>query len=263
MATVPACRSLGPQCRGLGVTLRIADLPEDDAPTRDAIATWLLGHTQHVSFGTPRTVGRRLVVDATLHTPCRYLRDGAQGARCAAHGYTGSVPALQRPVPAPLVGPDGTITLTHQGRRQPVALVTPPQPRHALPTLQANPCATAPCRTADNTRGAACCRDLTLDVVLPADEVHAEALLAARKAPYVCKVERADADIVECEVLSACGYLDHDGRSCVLHDRRRPDGEPAKPYICSDWPDVDGTDTWHPGCVLMPVRRGPTAQPRE
>ena len=120
--------------------------------------------------------------------------------------------------------------------------------------LHANPCAGAPCRTADNRQGAACCRDLTLDVVLPAYDTHAEALLETRKAPYVCKVTRMTEDIVECEVISACGYLGADEVSCQLHDRLRPDGSPAKPSICSDWPDIDHPDDGHPGCRLLPAR---------
>ena len=80
----------------------------------------------------------------------------------------------------------------------------------------------------------------------------ARALLRARRSPYVCKVERADADVIECEVISACGYLTADGINCVLHDRRRPDGRPAKPRVCSRWPDLGPDDVGHPGCVLLP-----------
>jgi hypothetical protein len=117
--------------------------------------------------------------------------------------------------------------------------------------LDTNPCAGAPCRTADNTQGAACCRDLTLDVVLPAYEMHAEALLETRKAPYLCKVTRVSEDMVECEVISACGYLEADAVSCALHDRLRPDGSPAKPFVCREWPDLDDGDDAHPGCRLV------------
>jgi hypothetical protein len=82
---------------------------------------------------------------------------------------------------------------------------------------------------------------------------HLEDLLRSRKIPYLCKVTRADADTIECEVISACGYLERDGVSCGLHDRVRPDGTSAKPMLCSDWPDPEDDDAFmgHPGCVLL------------
>jgi hypothetical protein len=118
----------------------------------------------------------------------------------------------------------------------------------------ANPCAEAPCRTADHTRGAACCRDLTLEIMAQADDArsaHLEALLRARRSPYLCKTERVSPRIIECEVISACGYLEQDGVSCALHHRLRPDGRPAKPEVCSAWPDLGPDDAGHPGCVLI------------
>jgi hypothetical protein len=56
-------------------------------------------------------------------------------------------------------------------------------------------------------------------------------------------------------MISACGYLDEDGLNCRLHGRLRPDGRPAKPDLCSEWPD-DGKGL-HPGCIFYtpPVRR--------
>jgi hypothetical protein len=133
-------------------------------------------------------------------------------------------------------------------RRRPAA------PR-ALPVLDAgNPCIGAPCRTADHARGAACCRDLTLEIVAPADDArsaHLEALLLARRSPYLCKTGRVSERIIECEVISACGYLEQDGISCALHHHLRPDGKPAKPEVCSAWPDLGPDDVGHPGCVLI------------
>ena len=248
---------MGPQCRALRVTASVADLTEDDAQFRDAIGTWLLGHTERIDFGTPRVVGNRVVVNATLHTPCRYLATDARGARCTAHGFAQTTPrrpwrtATSRRPASGFAHQDGTVTLVHEGRVQAVPLSPRPAPPLALPTLQVNPCAGAQCRTADNRRGAACCRDLTLDVILPAWDTDAEALLAARQAPYVCKVTRVSEYIVECEVISACGYLEADGESCSLHDRVRPGGAPAKPSVCSEWPDLDPGDTAHPGCRLV------------
>ena len=124
--------------------------------------------------------------------------------------------------------------------------------RRALPVVQgANPCLDAPCRTADNTRGAACCRDLTLEVEAPNTEPELERLLRARRSPYLCKVNRTDDQTIECEAISACGYLDpSDGVSCVLHDRVLPNGRSAKPSICWEWPDIGPDEVTHPGCAL-------------
>lgn len=250
MPTAPECKSLGRHCRSLRITLRMAELDDDDAPFRDAIGTWLLGHTENIDFGEPRIAKRRALVDATLHADCRYFKATSQGARCTAHGFSGSVPVVRRNRPAPFIQ-DGTVRLLQDGRTQTLALPVRPKPPRSLPMLDTNPCAGAPCRTGDNVQGAACCRDLTLDVVLPAYDMHAEDLLAARKTPYVCKVTRMTEDVVECEVISACGYLEANGESCGLHDRLRPDGSPAKPSVCSEWPDLDPGDTGHPGCRLI------------
>ena len=251
------------------MTLSVADL-DDEAPTRDALATWLLGHGQHMSFGRPYVRGRRVLTDAVVHVPCRYLEtdgegrrgtegdgEGASTARCRAHGFTGPLPPTGRPTRVrPVQHPDGSLTLVHRGRRRRLDLATRPPRARALPVIHhgGNPCHGAPCRTADNTRGAACCRDLTLEIVAPAyrrRSEHLEALLLARRSPYLCKTERVSADIIECEVISACGYLEDDGISCALHGRVRPDGMPAKPSVCSDWPDLGPDDDGHPGCRLL------------
>jgi hypothetical protein len=261
MAAPPPCRRLGHQCRELRVTASIADLRDDRPSVRDALATWLLGHTQRISFTTPRVTRQRLVVDAVVHVPCKYLQETAPGlAHCTAHGYVGPMPsASQPPHPVTRQHQDGRVSMVYRGRMRLLDLAARPAARRALPVLAGgNPCQGAPCRTADNTRGAACCRDLTLEVMAPAAERRSErleALLRARRPPYLCKVERADADIIECEVISACGYLSPDGISCVLHDRQRPDGRPAKPRVCSRWPDLGPDDVGHPGCVLLPAHK--------
>jgi hypothetical protein len=168
------------------------------------------------------------------------------------------VPPVQRATPSRLQHADGTLTLVHRGRSR--RLRGRSAPPRALPVLDAaNPCVGAPCRTADHTRGAACCRDLTLEVVAPADDArsaHLEALLLARRSPYLCKTERVSQRIIECEVISACGYLEQDGISCALHHHLRPDGKPAKPEVCSAWPDLGPDDVGHPGCVLINGREG-------
>jgi hypothetical protein len=117
-----------------------------------------------------------------------------------------------------------------------------------------NPCAEAPCRTADGTRGAACCRDLQVEIQCREDEGVLEALLRNRKSPYLCKVEREDDDpeALTVEILSACGYLLEDGIHCALHGRSRADGRPAKPELCTQWPEK--RTGLHPGCAFRSRR---------
>jgi hypothetical protein len=120
--------------------------------------------------------------------------------------------------------------------------------RAGLPVLQPNPCLGAPCRTADHTRTAACCRDLQIEILCRPDETTLEALVRSRQSPYLCKTERNEPDSLESEMISACGYLGDNGVSCSLHGRAREDGRPAKPDLCSTWPE--GGDLMHPGCVF-------------
>jgi len=275
----PACTGLGRQCHELAVTLRIAKLDDDTADEQDAIATWLLGHTERIAFGTAYVQDRELRVEAVVQVPCRYLagmeapnrtNGGAPGrgnggsprirpetaeVRCAAHGFRGVLTPPDQPAPPRHRHGTHGFTIIHEGRRQRLELPPRPVPRRALPVLEGpNPCSTAACRTSDNARGAACCRDLTLDVVVPEGaSLHLEDLLRSRKLPYLCKVTRADSTTIECEVISACGYLEPDGVSCALHDRIRPDGNAAKPMLCSEWPDLEEEDGFagHPGCVFL------------
>ena len=69
--------------------------------------------------------------------------------------------------------------------------------------------------------------------------------------PYLCKVKREDELTLECEAISACEYLDADSVRCCLHDRLLPNGRPAKPSLCSKWPDVEPDETGHTGCRLL------------
>jgi hypothetical protein len=89
--SVPPCRALGPQCRSLPVTLRIGPLEEGTA-SLDHEATWLIGHTQHITFSEIWEDEGELYVDATLHVSCRYLRQEGAFAQCTAHGFVGPVP---------------------------------------------------------------------------------------------------------------------------------------------------------------------------
>jgi hypothetical protein len=100
-----------------------------------------------------------------------------------------------------------------------------------------NPCAIAPCTTADHKRGSACCRDLQIEILCERADTEQEALVRSRLSPYLCKVSRERDDALEAEMISACGYLDAEGLNCTLHGRLRPDGRTAKPDLCSAWPD--------------------------
>ena len=127
-----------------------------------------------------------------------------------------------------------------------------PSPKRVLPLAPtANPCATAACTTSDHKRGAACCRDIQVDVCCTRKQARLEALLRNRKAPYLCKVERENDEQLTVELISACGYLKED-RLCDLHGRARADGRPAKPLLCSHWPRK--RSGLHPGCAFRNPR---------
>lgn len=280
MPTPPPCTGLGRQCRELTLTLRVADLREDSGNLQDAAATWLQGHTERMTFGKPFVRAGELLVEATVHVGCKYLRlDGGNGTRvtngiggrngkgvhattpsapspracCAAHGFSGPMPAGTQPLPDDRTAVRRgatTFAVVFRGERRWLQLPFKRSAVRSLPVLNDNPCAGAPCRTADNTKGAACCRDLTIDVAVEPDDTVTEALLRSRQSPYLCKVSREKPETIECEVISACGYLDTDGVSCVLHDRLLPNGRLAKPSICREWPEIGEDEVAHPGCAL-------------
>lgn len=254
---------MGRHCHELSLTVRIADLDDDTPTEQDAAATWMLGHTERIHFGRPYVKRRELLSDAVVQVPCRYLtRDergrGAEGrqtvAQCKAHGFEGPVPvATEREVPDLRHGTH-KFTVVQQRHLRVMELPIKASVRRTLPVNQPpNPCLEASCRTADNRVGAACCRDLTLDILNDEGDGPLEPLLRARKSPYLCKVKRTDERSVECEVISACGYVGDDGIACVLHNRVRPNGVSAKPELCFEWPDFDDDDeyTGHPGCVFI------------
>lgn len=259
MPTPPPCRRLGRQCRELDVTLRIANREDDSATLQDWTSTWLLGHTERITFGTPYVEGDEILVDAVIHVGCKHLASEASAptVRCTAYGFSGAVPRSSHSGrPAVRRGETDLFRVMHRGKQRWVELPLTHKARRlrerALPVLDDNPCAGAPCGTADNTRGAACCRDLTLDVVAPEGDDTTEQFLRSRQSPYLCKVERADHAIIECEVISACSYLDPaDGISCVLHDRTLPNNQLAKPSMCREWPDLGEDEVGHPGCRLV------------
>ncbi len=92
MPAPPPCKRLGQQCQELTVTVRISDLQDDSATLQDASATWLTGHTERITWSEPYTNDEYLMVDATLHVPCRYLESNGVGARCSVHEFRGRRP---------------------------------------------------------------------------------------------------------------------------------------------------------------------------
>jgi hypothetical protein len=210
------------------VTLRVGQLEEGTA-SLDHESTWLIGHTQRITFYDLWEDEGELYVDAMLHVPCRYLQAAGPHARCAAHGFSGPNPrGPHHPVQPRRLGGDRFLIV--ENRRTAVRTLPPP----------------------DNLRGAACCRDLQIEIMCTKRQRKLEALVRSRRSPYLCKVERAGDYSIEAEIISACGYLDDDDIGCTLHNRRRADGRPAKPDLCSEWPPKK--QTLHPGCVF--ARRG-------
>ncbi len=247
----PDCRKLGRQCRALDVTMRVAVLEGQE----DHDGTWLLGHVERIEFGRLFEEHDELWAETRVHVPCRHLQARPDGSvRCRAHGFTGRVPEVERTTQPRRLGGDRFRVMERRrlvNRRLPLA---PPSRHRALPVHppapDANPCAKAPCRTADNRRGAACCRDLQVEIRCTEEQELLEALLRHRQSPYLCKVEREDDDatVVNAEILSACAYLLEDGLHCGLHGRTRDDGRPAKPELCSKWPEK--RTGLHPGCAF-------------
>lgn len=245
---MPSCSGLGKQCREVPVLLKIGSL-EEGPDSLDHESTWLLGHTAQVTFGELRIKGQDLLVPAVLHVTCKHLKAGMSGeARCQVYGFEGPVPPATGGAPQPRqLGSDRfQLIQDHKPVRKRLTL-----PRRSLPVLQGdNPCATAPCRTADNRIGAACCRDLQVEIMCEKGDVELEALVRSRRSPYLCKVTREGDHSLEAEIISACGYLEAGTRNCSLHGRTREDGRPAKPDLCSDWPPKG--KGLHPGCVFGP-----------
>jgi hypothetical protein len=249
---IPPCTQMGAQCHRLAVTLRVAEL--DDGPaSADDEATWLRGHTERIAFGRLWREGDHLYTTARLQVRCKHLEGGPDGqSRCRAHGFEARLtPPRHRPDARYATN---TFMVVERGREVERELAPKPPPRRGLPVFDGvNPCATAPCTTADHRRGAACCRDLQLEVMCGPTNHRLEALLRSRQSPYLCKVEREEDDSIGLEMISACGYLGGDGISCVLHDRIRANGRPAKPGLCFEWPAGDAT--FHPGCVFASPRK--------
>jgi hypothetical protein len=237
----------------LRVVLRIAtrEGPKTGDPlSADHEATFLLGHTERITFlGDLWRDQKDLYHEAILQVPCRFLkRDGRQDS-CGAHGFHRRARNREPDPVEPRMFSGDRFRIVESGKV--VTRVLPPPPRRPreLPVkASANPCADAPCRTADNQRGAACCRDFQIEIMCTPRQVALEALVRSRKSPYLCKVEREGAYSLGGEFISACAFLLEDGVNCGLHGRKRPDGRPAKPDLCSQWPERG--DLMHPGCVF-------------
>lgn len=251
-SNLPPCTRLGRQCHSIPVTLRLGEL--EDGDPLDHEATWLLGHTERLTFTSVWAGDGDLYAEAVIHVPCRFLKSDGVQATCAVYGFQGPAPRPRR-VPQPRrMGGDRFRVVENQR----VVTRTLPFPKRSLPVLEApaaasstaNPCATARCETADHRRGAACCRDLQVEIMCTRRERRLEALVRSRKSPYLCKVARAGDYSIEAEIISACDYLEPGGVNCTLHGRERPDGRTAKPALCFDWPPK--RQTLHPGCVFAP-----------
>jgi len=250
MHAPPACQRLGSQCRELPVTLRIGEL--EASPTElDHEATWLLGHTQNVSFGALSRTDKHLHVAAVLHVRCRHLKESGGGdsevrGHCAAHGFTGALPPKTRGAGQPRRLGDGRFRVVQEETLVEYRL---PFPARSLPVVvEENPCSIAPCSTADHRRRSACCRDLQVEILCDRSELEREALIRSRQSPYLCKITRDSNDSIDAEIISACDYLDDPGLNCTLHGRFRPDGRTAKPDLCSEWPPKG--KGLHPGCIF-------------
>src|SRR5690242_4208207 len=99
--SIPPCRDLGAHCRSLRVTLRIGEL-EEGLASLDHEATWLLGHTEQITFLELWEGEGDLYVEAILHVPCRWLLQQGERARCRVHGFEGPAPRGARRQPQPL-----------------------------------------------------------------------------------------------------------------------------------------------------------------
>lgn len=244
----PPCRALGSQCRSVRVTLRVsADL--DSLRDGDHEATWLLGHTERITFGSLWRHRDDLFCRATLHVPCKHLEESGGQAHCTAHGFRGHLPAATAARQRRQRGADRFLVV-ERGRLVERTLTHPAPAKRALTVLSHNPCAEAPCQTSDHTRGAACCRDLQIEIMCDRRWTRHELLIRSRQSPYLCKVVRENDQAVDAEMISACGYLGEDGIACTLHGRRRPDGRKAKPDLCHRWPKPSKDETLHRGCVF-------------
>ena len=256
LATVhpaPPCSALGSQCQEIPVTLRIGSL-EQGASAADHEATWLLGHTERISFRNLRARGPRPAgrcrpprpLPAPQATPRR------SAGVCAAHRlHTGPFPPPSRGAAQPRQLGGEKFLVVEDHALAAVALKVPPR---SLPVVDGDLIGGESLFDRPVHHGGPSARLGLLsrpaggDPLFPLGHSDLEALVRSRLSPYLCKITRASEDALEAEMISACGYLD--GRGSELHPAwaERPDGRPAKPDLCSEWPD-NGKGL-HPGCIF-------------
>src|SRR5689334_3782874 len=126
---VPPCKSMGAHCRGLAVTLRVSSF-EDGPTSLDHEATWLLGHTDRITFSELWESEGDLYVDAVLHVPCRFLRRDGNRAQCTAFGYTGRAPREYSRLDQPRRLGGDRFLVVHRGQ---TAVRRLPFPKRTLP----------------------------------------------------------------------------------------------------------------------------------
>ena len=238
--------------------LRIGSL-EEGVTSLDHEATWLLGHTERITFGDVWTGDGELYVDAVLHVPCRHLKGSADGrSRCAAHGFEGRMPRSPKVAEQPRQLGRDRFRVVDRMKLSNRHLPTPaPRSLPVLSVASTNPCEGAPCQTSDHKPGAACCRDLQVEIMCTRKQLFLEALIRHRKSPYLCKVGREGDFSIDVEMISACGFIETGGVACTLHGRNRSDGRTAKPDLCFEWPPKD--KGLHPGCVFQGRKRAKKA----
>lgn len=214
----------------------------------------MLGHTERISFGKLWLHEDDLYSKVTLRVPCKYLERNGDAARCAAWGHTGTLPAATAVRQRRQLG-GSRFRVVERGQLVARELQRPAVSPRQLTVLSQNPCATASCRTSDHKVGAACCRDLQVEIMCDKSWTRQELLVRSRQSPYLCKVTRERDDSLEAEMISACGYLGEDGIACELHGRKRQSGESAKPTLCHRWPHPTGAEVLHTGCVFAKEQR--------
>ena len=250
-AALPQAGAAMPRAR---VTLRVGSL-EDGDTSLDHEATWLLGHTEQITFGELWAGNGDLYVEATLHVPCRFLARTEPGAECRLYGYRGAAPRARaaREQPRRLGGQRFRVVDREADGDEIPARRPPRQPAPFRSWPATNPCADAPCRTADNRRAAACCRDLQVEIMCTRRSGGWRPWCAPEGRRISVRSSGKATSRSMSEMISACGYLGDDGVACSLHGRARAEGRPAKPDLCTEWPPKNRG--LHPGCVFGPRRR--------
>ena len=128
----------------------------------DHEATWLIGHTQHISFSSSGRTKGELYVDADAPRSLPLLQSEGSRAQCAAARLRRAQPTRARASRASPGSWAATGSWSWRTAGSRAAWLPRPGGFRCSPaaTLRAGPC-----RTADNTAGAACCRDLQIEIM--------------------------------------------------------------------------------------------------